>query len=270
LAPVLLKLLDDAKMRRTALRGLAAYGDPSTPQQVLARYAELTAEEKQDAVVALATRKEYALTLLDAVARDVVPRSDISAYVARQLHTLGDMQVREQLRHVWGEVRDTSPKKKEQLARYKAFLTPNALNRADLANGRLLFSKTCQQCHVLYGEGGKIGPDLTGSNRSNIDYLLSNLIDPSAEVAQDYRMSIVTTTDGRLLTGMIVERMGDRFTLQTLTQRIVLAKNDVEEVRASPQSMMPDGQLDTLTREQIRDLIAYLAAKTQVTLPHTP
>ena len=73
-------------------------------------------------------------------------------------------------------------------------------------------------------QGGRIGPDLTGSNRSNLDYLLSNLIDPSAEVAQDYRMSIVTTTDGRLLTGMIVERMADRFTLQTLTERIVLAK----------------------------------------------
>src|SRR5262249_24880385 len=151
----------DGRMRRTALRGLAAYADAATPRQVLARYPELTAEEKQDAVAALATRKEYARALLDAVASNIVPRSDISAYAARQLHSLGDQQVSETLRRVWGAVRDTSPHKKEQLARYKALLTPNALSRADLANGRLLFRKTCQQCHVLYGEGDKIGPDLT-------------------------------------------------------------------------------------------------------------
>jgi putative membrane-bound dehydrogenase-like protein len=264
LAPVLLDLLADRNLRRTALRGLAAYADASTPKQVLARYADYSADEKQDAVLALATRKEYALTLLDAVVKKIVPRSDISAYAARQLYALGDPQVRGRLRQVWGEVRDASPQKKEQLARYKALLTPNYLKRADLASGRLLFGKACQQCHMLYGEGGNIGPDLTGSNRGNLDYLLSNLIDPSAEVAQDYRMSIVTTTDGRLLTGMIVERMGDRFTLQTVTQRIALAKEDVDEIRDSPQSMMPEGQLDTMTREQIRDLIAYLSGKAKV------
>src|SRR5262249_19215885 len=98
LAPVLLNLLSDGRMRRTAFPGLAAYADAATPRQVLARYPELTAEEKQDAVAALATRKEYARALLDAVASNIVPRSDISAYAARQLHSLGDQQVSEQLR----------------------------------------------------------------------------------------------------------------------------------------------------------------------------
>ncbi len=168
---------------------------------------------------------------------------------------------------MWGEVRDAAPKKREQMARYKAMLTPNALSRADLANGRQLFSKTCQQCHMLFGTGGKIGPDLTGTNRANLDYLLANIVDPSAEVAKDYRISIVTTNDGRVLTGMIVERAGNRFTLQTATERIILTQDDVEAVRDSPLSMMPEGQLDALTREQIRDLIAYVAGNKQVDLP---
>jgi putative heme-binding domain-containing protein len=267
LVPVLHDLLADRAVRRTVLRGLAAYSDEATPRRVLAVYADLGPEEKQDAVATLASRREYALVLLDGVEKKVVARTDVSAFVARQLHALGDKQVTERLRQVWGEVRDTSPDKREQLTRYKKLLTPGFLERADLRNGRLLFTKTCQQCHTLYGEGGKIGPDLTGSNRANLDYLLSNILDPSAEVAQDYRMSVVTTKTGRTLTGMIVERTPNRLALQTATERLVLAREEVEGVKDSPLSMMPEGQLDPLSKEQVRDLIAYLAGKAQVPLP---
>jgi putative heme-binding domain-containing protein len=267
LAPLLLDLLSDPALRRLALRGLAYARHDDAPRRILAHYGDFSAEEKQEAVATLASRKEYALALLDAMARQQVPRTDLSAYSARQLHSLGEPQVRERLRQVWGEVRDAAPEKQQQIARFKALLSPTALSRADLSNGRVIYSKTCQQCHMLFGEGGKIGPDLTGANRSNLDYLLSNLLDPSAEIGQDYRMALVTTTDGRVLTGMIVERTAARLVLQTATERMVLSAGDVDSVRASPLSMMPEGQLDSLTREQVRDLVGYLAAKQQVALP---
>jgi putative membrane-bound dehydrogenase-like protein len=267
LAPVLHGLLADPALRRTALRGLAVFPHEATPEQVLARYAGLTAEERQDAVATLASRKEYALALLDAVAKKVVPRTDVSAYVARQLHALGDRQVTERLRQVWGEVRATAPDKREQLARYQALLSRAYLRRADLGNGRLIFRHTCQQCHKLYGEGGTLGPDLTGSNRGDLDYLLSNLIDPSAEVGQDYRMSIVATRNDRVITGILAERSPNRLIVQTATEQVVLAGEDVATITDSPVSIMPEGQLDALTKEQVRDLIAYLAAQTPVPLP---
>src|SRR5262249_40102168 len=150
-------LLADQNVRRPVLRGLAAYADRNTPNRVLVLYPDMSPEEKQDAIATLASRKEYALALLDAVEKKIVARTDLSAYTARQLYALGDKQLSERLRQVWGEVRDTAPAKKDQLARYRAQLTPSALTRADLGNGRLVFSKTCQQCHTLYGEGGKIG-----------------------------------------------------------------------------------------------------------------
>jgi putative membrane-bound dehydrogenase-like protein len=267
LVPVLQELLSDKSVRRSALRGLAAYSDARTPKLILARYAELTPVEKQDAVTTLASRKEYALELLSAVEKKAVPRGDISAYLARQLYSLGDRQVTERLRAVWGEIRDTTPQKKEQIARYKGMLTPAVLGKADLGHGRVVYSKTCQQCHKLYGEGGSIGPDLTGSNRANLEYLLSNIIDPSAEVGQDYRMSVVETQAGRVVTGIIVERSPNRVVVQTATEKVVLAREDVDTIKDSPVSMMPEGILDTLSREQVRDLIGYLAGKTQVPLP---
>ena len=135
---------------------------------------------------------------------------------------------------------------------YKADLTSNNLKNADLRSGRLVFSKTCQQCHKLYGEGGAIGPDLTGTNRLNIDYLLSNIIDPVAEVAKDYRMSIVETQNGRKVTGIIVERTAARLVVQTATERITISAEDVEEGQNADISIMPEGQLDALTKKQVR------------------
>jgi len=253
LAPALHELLADRELRRTALHGLASLDHPATPRLVLARYAELTAEEKQEAIATLTSRKDFALALLDAIEQKLVARSDVSAYAARQLHALGDAQVTERLRALWGEVRESPPERKEQIARYKKLLTPEYLKNADLENGRRVYGKTCQTCHVLFGEGGKIGPDLTGSN----------LIDPSAQIGRDFRMSVIETKDGRVITGMLAERTAGRLTVQTATERVVLATEDVESVEESAVSMMPEGQLQQLTTAQVRDLIAYLAAKSQ-------
>jgi putative heme-binding domain-containing protein len=267
LAPVLHDLLAEKEMRRMALRGLASYAHEATPRRILAVYPDLTGEEKYDAVTTLASRKEYALALLTAVEKKSVAKTDLSAFVARQLHTLGDKQVSERLRQVWGEVHDSNPEKQKALARFKALLTPDSLKNADPRNGRLIFSKTCQQCHKLYGEGGAVGPDLTGYNRAEIDYLLMKIVDPSSQVAKDFRMSIVETQNGRVITGIIVERSANRLVLQTATERVMLSGDDVEKVTDSPLSIMPEGQLEALTRQQVRDLVAYLSGKAQVPFP---
>jgi len=266
LAPVLHEQLADKATRRTALRGLAAYPHAETPQRVLAVYRSLSAEEKVDAIGTLASRKDFALALLAAVEKKLVPRRDISAYAARQMFALGDAKVTERLRDVWGEIRETTASRQKQLAKYKAQLTTAALKNADPRNGRLVFSKTCQQCHKLYGQGGTIGPDLTGSNRADLDYLLANIIDPGAEVARDFRMSVVRTKDDRVITGIIAERTPARVTIQTDRERIVLSPDDVTDVKDSALSIMPEGQLDALSREQVRDLIAYLMGKEQAPL----
>lgn len=267
LAPVLHGLLLDRSMRRLALRGLAGLADPATPQRILAVYPELTIDEKQDALATLASRKEYARALLEAMEKKVVARADVSAYTARQLHALNDKTIRAKLRQLWGEVRESAPEKQKQLARFKALLTPAALKSADPGKGRMVFSQTCQKCHKLFGEGASIGPDLTGYNRSELDYLLVKLIDPSSQVARDYRMSVVETRAGRVITGIVVEHSPRRLVVQTATERIVLGAEDVETVRESALSIMPEGQLDALTKQQVRDLIAYLSGKAQVPLP---
>lgn len=267
LEALLFEQLTDQSTRRAALRGLSAYSHAETPKKLLAVYAGLTADEKFDAVATLASRREYALALLDAVEAKRVPRGDVSAFAARQMFALNDAKVSAKLRQVWGEVRETAADKQKLMAQYKARLSPASMKLANPSRGRAVFAKTCQQCHKLFGEGGAIGPDLTGTNRENLDYLLSNVIDPSAEVGRDFRMSVVRTADARVVTGIVTQRSATRLVIQTATDKVTLPAEDVESVKDSPLSIMPEGQLDKLTREEVRDLLAYLGSKGQVPLP---
>jgi putative heme-binding domain-containing protein len=119
----------------------------------------------------------------------------------------------------------------------------------------------------MYGEGQKIGPDLTGSNRSNLDYLVENIVDPSAVVQADYRVSILMMEDGRILNGVVVSKNDRTLSLQTQTELLVVERDEIEEIKQTSQSPMPEGQLDQLSPSQIRDLFAYLRHPSQVPLP---
>jgi putative heme-binding domain-containing protein len=144
---------------------------------------------------------------------------------------------------------------------------PGALAKADRAQGRVLFAKSCAQCHMLFGEGAKIGPDLTGSQRANPEYLLTKLLDPNAVVAKDFQVSVIGTSSGRVVTGIVTKEDDKTVTVQTQNELLTIAKSDIEERKKTGQSMMPEGQLAMLSEKEVRDLIAYLAGAEQVPLP---
>jgi putative heme-binding domain-containing protein len=262
LAPDLQRLLVDKAVCGAALRGLAAYDHADTPRLILAHYAGLTDAEKQDALTTLATRREYASTLLDAVAAKQIAPRDISAFCARQIENLGDARLTQRLTELWGAVRQTSEERQAQIARLKQRLDDELLVKADLASGHKLFQKTCAQCHMLYGEGSKIGPDITGSNRDNLDYILENVVDPSAAVPRAYRMTTFAIDDGRVISGLVAEQTARTITVQTVNGVVVVDRSTIEAERPSEVSMMPDGIFDKLTADEIRDLVGYLRTKT--------
>ncbi len=270
LLPLLRKLIGDRAVRGTVLRGLASYSDPQIPLLVLEHYGSLSDAEKADAIATLASRPAYALPLLDAMEKGRVPRRDLSAFTVRQLLAFKNKELTERLTKVWGTIRPPSAEKETLLAKYKAMVPADALKNADRKHGRLLYSRTCASCHTLFGEGAKIGPDLTGSQRTNPEYLLTKLIDPSAVVARDYQMTVLTLKNGRVLSGLVKEENNKTLTLQTQNEAVRLDKSDIEERQRSQQSMMPDGLLAPLSSTEIRDLIAYVSGDGQVPLPPQP
>ncbi|MDR3635254.1 MAG: c-type cytochrome [Isosphaeraceae bacterium] len=267
LAAQLQTLLDDPELRSNALRALAAFDDPATPGLMLARYKTFTAAEREDAVNSLSSRPAYALELLKAVEKGTVSARDLSVATVRQLQALPDRRIATLVEAVWGSVRPTSREKTALIAKYKGLLTADALKAADRSRGRDVFQRTCAQCHRLFDAGGDVGPDLTGSDRANLDYVLENVLDPSATVGRDFRLNTLATRDGRVVSGIIREQSEATVTIQTVNERLVLDRQEIEDLKALPTSMMPEGIFEKLSPEEICDLVAYLGAKSQVPAP---
>lgn len=264
LAPVLLKLLDDSSLRGGALRGLAAYDEPSTPNAILAVYGSLNSDERRDALNTLASRPAYGKALLDAVAAKKVPAAHVSADLVRQLRNLRDKDLDKTIADVWGVVRTTPADRAKLIADTKKKLTQPYQPPRDLALGRAVFVKTCAQCHVLFGTGGKVGPEITGANRASLDYLLENILDPSAVIPKEYAASLIELKNGRVVTGIVKDQTPAALTVATANETLTIPRDDVRSIDPSDVSMMPDDLLKPLKEEEIRALIAYLQSPAQV------
>jgi putative heme-binding domain-containing protein len=109
--------------------------------------------------------------------------------------------------------------------------------------------------------------DLAAANRADLEYLLANLLDPSAIVGRDYQTTIVVTGDGRSIAGIVVQETPTSVTLQTPTERVTVPLDEIQTRVLATQSLMPENQLAQLSPEAARDLVAYLRHATQVPLP---
>jgi putative membrane-bound dehydrogenase-like protein len=270
LAPLLLQLTADPATRGTAVRALADYDHPDTPATLLAAYPTFDDAARQDAIQTLASRPAWAGRLLDAVARGDVPRQQITAYSARQIAQLGDPALGGRLRSIWGELRATGDDKTAEIARWRKALTPAVLARANITAGRQLFQRLCASCHRLFDDGGALGPDLTGAQRANPDYLLENIIDPSAGVSRDFQLHLIRTRSGRVVSGFVVAENDRTLTLASSNEQVTLPVAEIASRERRSQSMMPEGLLDGLTAADVRDLFGYLGGPAQVPLNRSP
>jgi putative membrane-bound dehydrogenase-like protein len=258
--------IGDEALRLTAIRGLAAFDDPATPRVLLDNYGNFKTEEKTETISTLSARDNYAIALLEAVKAGKVPRRDISPFAARQIQAHANPRIAELLTQTLGNINAISRQKAEQIAQYKKILTPDVLKGANRSHGHAVFNRTCSGCHTLFGEGGKLAPELTGSQRTSLDYLLENIVDPNAVVWNQYKATYFETSDDRLITGVILRENESTVTIQTATGTITLPRNEITSRRQSELSLMPEGLLDTLEKQDLFDLFAYLQSPTQVPL----
>lgn len=256
--PVLLNLLSDRAVYVDVAKALASFDDARIPKELLKRWQHLRHGSREAAIDTLCSRRAYAQAFVGAVGDGRVDPHDISASQVRQLLAFGDASIDEVIESRWGTVNQSSKAKAGLAEKLRKQLTPQELSSADFESGAALFRKTCAACHKLYGEGGTIGPDLTGSNRGNLAYLLENIIDPSLVVPRQFTVSIIALTSGQQVTGVVVAETPQTVTVQTEKEQRVIAVSDVEERKQTAMSLMPDELLSSLSDVQVRDLIAYV------------
>ncbi len=256
-------LWEQEALRIEAIRAVAAYDSWNLGRALLEQYPSFSPTEKLEVVQAMASRTVYGNLITSALQKELIPKRDIPAYVARQLRrVVGNGFV-----ETWGPIDDLGFDRAHEFEKYRLLLTDAAIQSADLNNGRNVFQRSCGACHKLYDVGGVLGPDLTGSNRANLDYILSNMLDPSGEIQDDYKMVVVTTRDGRTYAGNIQSENERQLRLRVAGQDpVTINKSEIQSRETAPNSMMPEGLLQTLTDQEVIDLVAYLRTEEEVDL----
>ena len=259
-------VLSDSELRAEALRQLVKISNENTSDLLLQVFKQLDTNQKSDAVTVLVTRRESSLKLLKAIQDGEINKTSVNAFSLEQLRAFADTEIDRQVEAIWPAGTQQAIKA-EEVSRLRELLSEQYLAEGDISQGRLLFYQTCFKCHRLFGEGGRVGPDLTGSGRKQVDYLLSNLLDPSAEIDAAYKLTTVISTAGRLYSGFVTYQDDRVVRIRTQNDEVQIQMNDVDEIIPTDKSMMPEGMLRELSDQQIRDLFLYLASPGQVPLP---
>jgi len=248
-----------SSLRRKAIQSLASLKDEATPQILSASLSSLSPVELPDAINTLASTKEGSKALLKAVEAKAVPATGLSPFLVRQLTAFDDPEINALIKSAWGDVNAPKADIGERKKKITAMLTPAALAKGDAAKGKMLFTATCGQCHKLFGEGQNVGPDITGSNRADLNYLLENVLDPNAVIGKAYQLNLFTMKDGRVMGGVIKDESPAIVKIAMMGGvEFTLPQADIAKREVSKLSTMPEGLFDALQPEMVVDLVKYL------------
>ena len=249
--------------RAAALHSLLAYSDPAIGGKVVEAFPMLPPEVRAVALTLLSSRAAWSVELARAVNGRRIPSADVPRDVVSQMRRHRDQTLAGLLEKTWPAANATSADAGKRIDHCQNILRDGA---ADPYAGRNLFNAACAGCHRLFAGHGQVGPDLTSYQRSDVAALLRSVIDPSAEIREGYEAVQVETKDERSLTGFIVERNDHLVILRGLDGRNVpLARTNIAEFQTSGISLMPEGLLDPMTPQQVRDLFAYLRSTQPLT-----
>ncbi len=256
--PLFQSLLTEPGLRLGALRALAPYDVPTTPPAILKAYSSFSTPEKSQALAVLTQRVSYAQALLDAIDQNIVPASHLDASLLRQLRLLDDPEITKRVDKLGGAQPMMPDNAVAAIGRWKSELTPERLRAANPRHGKTLFTLTCAACHVLFAEGHELGPELTGSNRADLDYLLANIVEPNGTIGRDYLLTLIETHDGRNASGIVKRETAAAVTLANTAETVTFATSEIKSLQRLEVSLMPPGLLDALSSDEVADLVAYL------------
>jgi putative heme-binding domain-containing protein len=253
----LLHASEPEPVRRAALGALTAFKDDQIGGAVVKLLPQMSGDLRDTAETLLASRRVWSSQLVAAVDAGQIDAKSLPTATLRKLLLHKDDKIAALVKKHLGEIKgETTAQMKQQIDRYTGVV--NTGNGSPYV-GKKLFAARCGTCHMLHATGGTVGPDLTPFKRDDAAHLLLHIVNPSAEIREGYENQVVVTSDGRTLTGIVVEKDASVVVMRTADgQRVVLPRGDIDEMRAAGVSLMPEGLLQGLSDQEVRDLFAYL------------
>jgi putative membrane-bound dehydrogenase-like protein len=259
--PVLLDVFqktNDDSLKVAVLGALPKATDERIADVLLAQFPQLTADVRVPALSVLSSRLTWSKALVAAVQRGDLRASDIPDEIVRQLTIHRDDRLAAAIKQLWGDVAGASTAEMQQQLEQALAV----LSSADGGNpypGKQLYNQHCAKCHTLHAQGGQIGPDLTTFKRDDVRTLLTNIINPSAEIREGFETLVAITTDGRIVQGFLVEQDPTVLVLRAADgQTVSLERAGIEELIPQKKSLMPENLLKSLSDSDLRHLFAYL------------
>ena len=248
---------EPTELQAQAMEVIARFGKEPDLGLVVAAYRKLPKGLLGRARQLILGNPRLARTFLEMVDRGQVHASTIDATELRSLAGFRDKRVDALVRKHWGRI--SAGTAEEKLATMRRFKNDLRAGRGRAEAGQAVFQKQCAACHKLFGTGGAVGPDLTMTSRKDVEALLANIVDPSAVIRRDFLASVVVTTSGRTVVGLVVDRKGDHLAVADAKGKVArILKADVEIEKVSDKSVMPERLLEQLSPQELRDLFAYL------------
>ncbi len=263
---LLLNLLRNDKadlVRAEAARALSGFDVPKIPTELLSNWKDFPKELRSEVVNTLATRKDWAKALLQAMAAKTVDRTDVTDNIIIRIQAFNDSELNKLIEKAWGRTRPTPADLNALIdkTRDSLYAAP-----ASFARGKLVFENNCAKCHKFEGKGAEVGPPLEGAAR-DIEYILVNVLDPNRVVGAPYFIRTARLLDDTVFQGVLAEEDDKTITLKL--ENNVLKKIKKEDlngpVQISEKSMMPEGLGYNMTAQDFRDLVRYLMAHPFIT-----
>lgn len=247
-----------SSISRETLTVLARSDDPAACSAVIAALPGLSPDLRSPAIDVLTQRAAAARALLEAVANGRAEAPMLDANQLRRLASLDDPAIDALVRDRWGTIRERRSPEREQVVAEMRTLA--ATSPGDPIRGEAVFTRVCASCHRLHGRGAEVGPDITANGRANFDQLLSNVFDPSLVIGTDYQSWTVVTDGGRVITGLLAEDGPDRIVVKLPGGTAeTIPRSEIDELHRNETSLMPEGLERQCSREELADLLAYLA-----------
>jgi putative membrane-bound dehydrogenase-like protein len=220
---------------------------------VIAKWADFTPAARAAAANLLMRRLPWTNTLLQGVQDKKLARNDLTASDWSQLKTHRDRRVAGLARQL-----DTNQTDPNRLKVLEAFL-PAASKAGDVAAGQKTFTTLCAQCHTFNGQGGKVGPELSGIGARDPKEILAEIIDPNRSVEANFRLWTIETKDGDSYSGRLdTETQTTVELLDATGEKHIIQRKDIASMNASALSVMPVGLVDTLKPDDISSLLEFL------------
>lgn len=250
-----------AALKQNALHSLKGYSTSEIGERIAMFYPSIRADSyvREAAIALFATRPEWARAFFKEIETSrVISPTDVPLHLALRFTLLNDKSISKKAETLWPAIKPYSASEKtEQINRLKALL---ADKKGDLVNGKAIYTEICGACHRMKGSGGVIGPELTGYDRKNVDYMLLHSVDPNAAIREGYETYRIQTADGRILVGKIESQQGGTIELVPVLsgKKTLLPEDKILTKEIQQVSSMPEKLLSELSEEEVKDLFAYL------------